>query len=135
VTLPRLIHPIDVTIEKIVKASTYYDEDAREPIQQAARAVPVVVKGQPKWTRQFGLDMEKGGARETAAGYVLFRKVDLDAVSVTLEDNDRITKMGHVECDVYVIRLEWTGHYPDQDGPSMVKAHFTDRRPSKGVED
>jgi hypothetical protein len=133
VTLPRLIHPINITIEKIVRGSTWYDEDAREPIQQADRAVPVVVKGQPKWTRQLGLDMEKGGARETSAGYVLFRKIDLDAASVTLEDNDRIVKMGHVDCDVYVNRIEWTGHYPDQDGPSLVKAHFMDRSPSKGV--
>lgn len=130
-TTPNLIHPINVTLVQIKKGTTFYDPDSREPIQQADREVPVVLPGQPKWERQFSLEMEKGGAREGALGYVLFRKVDLDAASIELKVNDRISKIGHVETDVYIVRLEWTGHYPDQDGPSLVKAHFADRQPAK----
>jgi len=61
----------------------------------------------------------------------VFRKVDLDAAGLVLQREDRFAKMGHVETDVYVISIEWQGHYPDQGGPSLLKAHFEDRGPSR----
>jgi hypothetical protein len=129
--IPNLLHPVPISVEKIDRASTYYDPDAREPIQQAARATTVVVQGQVNWGTQKGLEPAKAGPREGATGYVLFRRVDLDAAGVTLEDNDRFAKLGDVETDVYVDRLEWEGHYPDQGGPTLVKAYFSDRQPAK----
>jgi len=80
---------------------------------------------------QYGLEATKAGARENAVGYVLFRKVDLDAASITLQINDRFAKLGTVDADVYVDRIEHTAHYPDQGGPALVKAHFSDRRPAE----
>ena len=128
--LPNLIHPVDIVIEQIDKTETMYDEYAREPIQIVDREAQLTLPGQVKWESQFGLEHEKSGARETSRGYVLFRKTDLDAQTITLQLNDRIVKMGHVETDVYINRLEWMGHYQDQDGPSLQKAYFVDRRPS-----
>lgn len=130
-TVPNLIHPINIVVEQISKGTTIYDPDSREPIQQADRPVQTTILGQPKWMSQKDLEMGKGGAEEGAAGYVLFRQVDLAAAGITLEVNDCFKKIGHVDTDVYIIRLEWCGHYPDTDGPSMVKAHFADRAPAK----
>jgi len=131
VPLPRLLHAVPCVIERIDRASTIYDDDAREAISQAQRKPPVTIPGQVKWASQYSLEMTKAGARENSNGYVLFRKVDLDKAGVTLQDNDRIAKMGHVECDLYVDRMEWTAHYADQGGPSLLKAFFSDRQPAK----
>lgn len=129
--IPRLLHAVDIIVERIDRASTLYDDDAREPISQAERKTSITIPGQVKWASQYSLEMTKAGARENSSGYVLFRKVDLDTAGVTLQDNDRIAKMGHVECDLYVDRMEWCGHYADQGGPALLKAFFSDRQPAK----
>jgi len=130
-TIPNLLHPVPCVIEKINREDTKMDEDAREPIQQAARDTAVTVPGQVNWGTQKGLEPQKAGPREGATGYVLFRHVDLVAAGIALEDNDRFAKLGNVETDVYVDRLEHEGHYPDQSGPTLVKAYFSDRQPAK----
>lgn len=129
--IPRLIHPVNVRIAQISKAATVYDNDAREPVQQARRAAIKAVQGQVLWGTAKGLEVVRGGAGESADGYVLFRLVDLRAKSITLQQNDRIVQMGTVETDVYIIKLRYEGHYPDQSGPTLVKAFFADRQPSK----
>jgi hypothetical protein len=118
-------------VSRLNKAATLYDEDTREPIQQAEHYSSVTVPGQVSWVDTSKMEPTKGGIIQNAQGYVLFRKVDLDALSFMIQINDRITKMGHVDADVYVERIEWLGHYPDQIGPSLVKAFFSDRLPAK----
>lgn len=130
-TQPRLLHPVQISIEKIDRATTVYDPDAREPIFQASRKTVVVVPGQVNWGTQKGLEPSKVGPREGASGYVLFRHVDLTAAGIALEDNDRFARLGNVDCDLYVDRLEHEGHYPSAGGPTLVKAYFSDRQPAK----
>jgi len=125
--VPNLIHPVPVELEQLSTASTFYDEDAREPVQQVARATKVTLSGQVSWGEDEGLQMEATGRAETATGYVLFRRIDLAAVAVTIRINDRFTKLGGIVTNVYVVRLQWLGHYPDQGGPTLLKAWFQDR--------
>lgn len=129
--IPNLIHPVPIKIRQISKLTTHYDEDAREPIQHAARSVTKTVNGQVKWASQFKLGHTRAGATEKAAGYVLFRNVDLVAKSIVLQDNDQIIQIGTRDTDVYINELEPTGHYPDTGGHTMIKAFFQDRAPSK----
>ena len=129
--LPRLIHPILCTVERIDKATTIYDPDAREPIQAAARHTEVQMYGQPRWISELELSTAQAGAENEARGYVLFRQVDLDAEGFDLAINDRITMQGHLADEVYITRIQPMGHYPDQSGASLIKAWFTDRKPSK----
>lgn len=129
--IPNLIHPVDVKIEQIDKPSTFYDEDAREPIQQAARTTVVILKGQVRWTGQFDKESTDAGIKENESGYVLFRTTDLSAQSITLQVNDRVAQIGGRDMDSYLTRLEWLGHYPEVNGPTLVKAYFADRQPSK----
>ena len=129
--LPNLIHPIDVKIQQLSTAETIYDEETREPIQKAARKATTTVKGQIQWGKSEDAQVAAGGVQMEADGYVLFRYADLKAKNITLELNDRFIKMGHVDTDVYIVGLQPVGHYPDQNGPSLLKAYFQDRQPSK----
>jgi hypothetical protein len=130
-TIPNLIHPVPIKIEQLDTGATYYDEDAREPIQFAARKTLKTVEGQVKWGAQKDDSDSKMGSILGARGYVLFRRIDLAAQSIELADGDRFTEIGGISTDVYISRLEWTGHYPDEAGPTMVKAYFEDRAPAK----
>lgn len=127
---PDLLHPVTIELEQIDRAATRYDDDAREPIQQAARATVVELPGQVKYGSSKDESYHAGGRREGERGYVLFRQRDLDSASVTLAVDDRIKKVGNVDHDSYITRLEPTGHYPAY-GNTLVKAHFADRQPSK----
>lgn len=129
--IPRLIHPVPVTIEQISKAQTLYDEDAREPIQFAARPVSKTLDGQVKWQSQFSEKSTRAGTVESASGYVLFRQVDLAAKSLVLQLEDRISRIGTRDTDVYITSLRPVAHYPDQGGHTLLKVFFNDRQPSK----
>jgi hypothetical protein len=129
--IPNLIHPIDVKLEQIDKASTFYDEDAREEIQIVNRASTVTLKGQVKWDFEMSLSAHKGGAGEDASGYVLFRFVDLDALSIEIKRGDRFVEFGGREANVYVIRTQPTATYDDVNGATLLKAFFSDRQPSE----
>lgn len=131
--LPNLIHPVPVIIEQWVAGETIYDEDTREPIQQAARSVRQTVNGQVSWTLKDDVIIAEGGTRLSADGYVLFRYVDLSAAGVTLQKQDAIKKIGWMDVNVYIIAMKPCGHYPDQNGASMVKAYFNDRAPSRST--
>ena len=130
-TLPNLLHPVPIVIEQLDQTNTVYDEDYREPVMQASHATSKTLPGQVKWGLDDELAMSVGGPSEKADGYVLFRYVDLNAQSVTLKQNDRFTKIGNVETDVYIVSLKPIGHYPDAGGATMVKAFFSDRQPSR----
>lgn len=127
---PRLLHPVSVEIEQIDRGATNYDEDAREPIQQAARKAVVTLPGQASYGSSSSLGHGSGGPQEGEGGYVLFRARDLEANSVTLQPDDRIIKVGNVDHDVYITRLQPAGHYPPY-GHTLVKAFFSDRQPVK----
>ncbi len=129
--IPNLLHPVPIEIEQLDKGNTYYDDDAREPIQFAARKTKITVSGQVNWGAAMAADHERTGAVENASGYVLFRYVDLEAAGVVLQREDRFTSIGGVVTDVYVDRLVPRGHYPDIGGPTMVKAYFVDRQPAR----
>jgi hypothetical protein len=126
-TRPRLIHPVVVLLEPSVVSETIYDEDAREPVQHLKRAVSVEIPGQVNWGGSENMEMTEGGAVLSADGYVLFLKEDLDGVSVEIKVNDRIKKLGWNTVDLYVVRTQWLGHYPDMGGATMIKAWFRDR--------
>ena len=129
--LPNLIHPVPVIIEQLDEGETYYDEDAREPIQDGARPVQVTLQGQVEWRSQKNAQQTRAGVVEGADGYVLFRLIDLAAAGITIDREDRFARIGGIDTDVYVHRLEWVGHYPEFGGPTLLKAYFEDRGPAR----
>jgi hypothetical protein len=61
----------------------------------------------------------------------LFRYADLRSRKINLRVGDRFVQVGHLKVDIYVERIEPRGHYQDQNGASLVKAHCRDRNPSR----
>lgn len=129
--IPNLLHPVPIKIRQLSRATTVYDDDAREPIQVVGRTAELTVSGQVRWYEQYRQEHTRVGTVEGASGYVLFRLADLAAQSITLQRQDQFIEIGGRATDVYVVSLEWVGHYDDQGGPTMVKAHFADRQPAR----
>lgn len=127
---PRLLHPVPVIVETLERASTIYDPDFREPVQNVVRGAPVTCPGQVKWGLDQALESSRSGPKEEADGYALFKLADLAALGVTLKREDRFTSLGGIAADVYVVALRYEGHYPHQGGPALVKAFFKDRHTS-----
>jgi len=125
---------VDVTLVQLNKGDTVFDDEAREPLQQSERDAAITLKGQPKFLSSTDITANLGGPLESSSGYVVFRKTDLDNAPsgpIVLQNNDRITQIGHIEFDVYIMRIEPFANYPDTQGPSLFKAWFADREPGK----
>lgn len=129
--IPNLIHPVMITIQQLDKATTIYDDDYREPIQQSRRKALVTCPGQVSWGTDGRLVMTASGVETTSTGYVAFRYVDLNARNITLQHDDRFTKLGSVETNLYIVSFQPMAHYPDTNGPTVLKALFSDRSPMK----
>jgi hypothetical protein len=128
---PRLLHPVPITLQQIVRGETVYDPDLREPIQNTTRTANAILRGQVKWGLDKALNVLPEGVKEGSDGYVLFRASDLVKASITINREDRFIKMGKVEVDVYVTALQPLGHYPDIGGHGLIRAYFKDKQPSR----
>jgi hypothetical protein len=129
--IPNLKHPVPINIESVDQGETIYDDNHREPVQQSVVTQINSVPGQIKWFKEE-MEIDTGGRKVLATGYVLFRYVDLASHSLNLKFNCRFTKLGNESALVFVVGLTPIAHYPDQGGATMVKAFFNDRQPAKG---
>jgi len=127
--LPNLIHPIWITIQRADKTATVYDEDAREPIRSVVRE-EVTIQAQIVYRQVADPRFESYGLTEDARGYLLFRFSDLEARSYTPARGDMITALGHRATKLFLLQHADAAHYPDQDGASLVRWFWGDRRPS-----
>lgn len=130
--LPRLIHPIPTQIQPVLPSSTIQDDGYNEPVQDVSYGDTYTINGQWKWYSDKELSQLRYGTQELSDGYVLLRVRDLAALGKTLSRGDRIAGYGsgngRLELDLYVVKVRYEGHYPDQGGPSLVKAFFKDRQ-------
>jgi len=129
--IPRLLHPVNITVQRANKPGTFVDDDYREPVQQAARLEAFTIKGQVAWKYDQRLTPQAGGAREDSMGYIVFRVVDLNAISQVIARGDRFTQIGLIKTDVYVVKVIPMAHWPDQAGATLIHAHFQDRQPGR----
>lgn len=129
--IPNLLHPVPIDVVSIDSANTVQDDNHRESVQQSVTTSTLGVPGQVKWFSEE-MEVDAGGRKVKATGYVLFRYLDLTARGVTLKFNNRFTKIGNTICLVFVVGFTPAGHYPDQGGATMVKAFFNDRQPATG---
>jgi hypothetical protein len=127
---PNLIHPVDVVLQQISRATSIMDDDYREPVQMAARDTKKTLQGQVSWRTKGSLQQGYTGPAADASGYVLFLNVDLTRESITIKREDRFTSMGGVDTDVYVVATRPCGHYPGL-GATMLKCFFADRSPTR----
>ena len=140
-TLPNLIHPIQITVERLLRSELLMDEDAREPVigARTTTAQTFTMPAQIKWSNKDDPDPMEAGPRERDSGYVLLRLHDMDAimgVGQRLTRGDRIITMGVTTgLDLYITGQEPIGHWPDQLGQTMIKYKFSDRHPVRQLGD
>jgi len=135
--LPRLLHPIRVELrKKDLEYTPLMDDNLNEPIGQVRREqATIVLKAQIKIDDADAAVATEGPIEEQDRGYLLFLTRDLHAKQITIERGDRIVKIGEGknarDVDLYIVRLRWRGHYPKAGGPTLLKAYFEDRHPSR----
>jgi hypothetical protein len=127
---PNLIHPVPIEIEQLDTANTIFDDDYREPVMQSKRKVKKKILGQVKWWSSGNLDFSEGGVQKEYTGYVLFRKIDLDAQSITITSNDRVISINGAPYELYIINPVPAAFYPNL-GPTLLKCYFSDRQPAR----
>lgn len=127
--LPSLIHRVWTEIQPIAKADTFFDTDAREPIRVAARGTTVGIWAQHQPSPEKAFEVYPQGVAENVRGYILLREVDMTAASYTPKRGDRIVKIGKRTTALYVVGVQDCGHYEDQNGASLVRLFYADRRP------
>jgi hypothetical protein len=133
---PNLLHKTPVYIRQIDRSFTVMDDNLREPIGQVRREKkPIKLIAQVKIGDTDDPDASEGGVTERSAGYLLFRTQDLRAAEVELQRGDRVVQIGDPpndrETDYYLTKFQWRGHYPEHGGPTLLKAFFADRKPSR----
>lgn len=136
---PRLIHPCQVTVERLVRDEIIFDHDAREPIPgpRTTTASTVTLPAQVFWSELDDGEPQIGGVRELASGYILVRYVDQDLYlgsGQRLKRGDRIISMGQLTgLDLYIIRDVPCIHLPmgGVATATAVKLWFRDRHPGR----
>lgn len=130
--IPRLIQPIEVTITPIDRASTLYDDNAREPVRQAAYLTPIIIDAQVEWFDSLDADFGPGGALEHMSGYLIIRAVDMTRKGYTPHRGDKITSLGEQSDQLfYIDAVERAAHWSAQKGPTLRRLPFTDRKPTQ----
>jgi len=133
--LPRLIHPVPVFIRQINRALTPQDDSARAPKGQALRGPKVKLRAQVNIGDTDEPKVSNANIRETSEGYLMFLTRDLHAARITIDRGDQIVQIGEGnaarEVDYYITKLQHRGHYPNAKGPTLLKAFFADRHPSR----
>ena len=130
--IDSLIEPRPIIIAQVNKGATIYDDDAREPVKQVRRAVPVQLEAQVSWTRNRRTSFNRGaqgGVQDSATGYLVFMRRDVAAAGVTLQRGDRITSIAGVAVNpvLYLIGEQRAGHL--SGSANLEIWDFTDKRP------
>lgn len=137
---PRLIHPVEVTIELFSPDQMVMDHDAREPVH-GARSQPtdaIVLPCQVHFDKFQDPTQEPGGTVTLSNAYFLARSIDMDRIigqGKRLKRGDRITQYKSVlrpgevvKCDLFITRFDPMGHYPER-GATLYKYTVEDRDP------
>jgi hypothetical protein len=113
---------------------TLWDDDAREPVGKVARDAEVTLQAQISW-RSEETKAASEGPNEFTEGYALFRRYDLDAAGIDLEQGDQIASIGTGIYQRlgpwYLYMFQYRGHWDDVGGHTLVKAWFTSKSPNR----
>ena len=132
--VPKLLHPVDIKIQAFAPTqptdNTFYDDDFREPVQQAVRPDAYIINAQMSWSSDKSISITRGGKVLNSSGYALIRRIDMNAISVDyINEDDRIIEISGVKTDLYIIRVVPWAHYGGF--PTIYKCYFEDRQPSR----
>lgn len=150
-TVPNLLHPIPIHLQRLNRAATTFNSRAREPVRQLWKrgqgpgtGTEDVLEGQINWNDgkiRKPTGEGSGGVEEKSDGYVLFRFVDLLSAGIATENSDgtielgiergdKIVRVGRRCVDLFVLFFRDIANYPDQGGGTILEVNFSDREPS-----
>lgn len=129
--LPVLLFPIVARIRRIQKTATVYDHVRREPVNTVTRTPEYEIPCQCLWADpnqvQANLPMpEATGVNEQQLGYIVLRVVDIEALPVTIDRGDEITKLADRVVSLFVQRVTFHDHRNGRF--QLLRAYFADRR-------
>ena len=129
---PDLIHPIPVSLRYRNKDNTKWDADSCEPVGNVVGDNSTGLVAQVSW-RSLEIITDEQGGIERMDGYLLFRRKDLLALSVEVDEGDRILSIGSgdglVVMTSWIWKIQRRGHYASQGGWTLLRAWFKDKRP------
>jgi hypothetical protein len=148
---PRLIHPIDVTIQIIDRDNSVFDPYAREPVGQVIRTgespntgVAYTFKAQVSFyyagAKQDYPRYERHGVIEETEMYIATTyKILIAAGLMTLDTDgnfdqviikrgDRMIRWGREACNYFITGKKPFAHYPKQR-QTMIQFNLSDRHP------
>ena len=129
---PDLINPIPVQIRYRRKDNTKWDTDSREPIGNVVGDASTGLVAQVSW-RSLDVIVDEQGSIERMDGYLLLRRKDLLALSVVVDEGDKILSLGSGDGLVlmasWIWKIQRRGHYASKGGWTLLKAWFKDKRP------
>lgn len=133
--LPRLIHPVPTFIQSVLVDQTIQDDGYNEPVQSVRYSETYEIPGQWNWYTDREINAVQYGSEERSIGYFMVRRFDLNLIGKMIQRGDRVIGYGvgtnKIDLDVYVTKLRYEGHYPDQGGPSLMKIFINDRQPAR----
>jgi hypothetical protein len=129
--LPSLLYPIICQIQPLDRTDTVYDEELREAVQSETYSSTINIPCQVMWINSSKMEQSDYGVTEESDGYLLLRYVDMNFRGFSIKREDRIIRIGFQPYDLYVVSLQPCAHYPDLNGPGMVKAFFRDKQKSR----
>ena len=148
---PRLLHPVNVTIEIINRSDSVFDQYAREPVGQVVRAGESPGTG-TSYTFKAQVSLYYAGARmdypryehggvveETNMYFATTYKELIRVGLLTLNSDgsfnqflikrgDRMIQWGRESCNYYITGQKPFGHYPKQR-QTLVQFNLEDRNP------
>lgn len=139
--VPVLQNPVKVTISRIDRTGTKWNNRLRENVNVIKQESSFIIDAQIVYKRvmtdgaqdKINFDGEQNvgiaGVTFESDGYFIVRYADLQAAGKTVGRGDRITKLGQVDVDYNIVGLRPTAHYADQGGFTLLMIFFSERSP------
>jgi len=139
--VPVLQNPTKVTITRIDRTGTKWNNRLRENVNLIRQEASFTLDCQVVYKRimtdgaQDKIDFAGaqnvgiGGVSFESDGYIIVRYADLLTVGKVIGRGDKITKLGQIDVEYYVVGLRPTAHYTDQAGFTLLQIFFLERSP------
>lgn len=133
--IPELIEPVFIKIKQLDKPATVYSsgvsgkrEIMNAPVLGSEITLPAqIVFGDGDQKPNFS----QLGTDEQSKGYLVLRYVDVTSAAVVLQKGDKITKLGQLDVEYYLLHTQGdpAAHFSSIGGFTLFRMFFSDRKP------
>ena len=135
---PNLLNAILVELQQIDESGTVFDNRRRGTSNVVKRSISFSIQAQIVFVDGEFIEKSKGknpdernlaGNVLSTMGYIIVRKIDLDAQNKELKNGDKMISYGTPEkpCELFLIGQKEAAHYTDKGHNTLQKWYFQDR--------